>query len=840
MKRPLRFSINTVLSFVLLLLIALLMFISVSLVRDKLMHNTQEMGMSLAQSYGAETELRLDDYLKALDMAGKYMDELCREDAGNGALQAWLRSYSDKLEELFGSYIVDPYAVIGGEIIAAYPWEGDATYDYGSADWYRSALSAGGGIVFSDVYTDAITGSPVFTISRSLERTGDVLAMDVYLTNESVMDIQDTVPESYHFIILDSKGELLYSRLDKEAGSEEVARYLAELTAGVENGSLFAYDATITGPEGQNRGVYYAVMNNGWSVIITVPLEDILMGADSPLVGILAAISIMLFLILTILVLRDLRNRKKISADSNTIRILSDSFYAIYRVDFDAETYTAIKMSPDLIGTLPTHGEYAHLLDTVKQLVRSETYQEFEQNFSIPSIRQRVLQEIPDYGGDYKRKFDDTYKWVNIRTIYEKNLAPHEVILCFRDVDIEKKQQLQYTALLEDALSTAKQSTKAQTTFFSNMSHDMRTPLNAIIGFAALAQQEPEDCAKHQDYLQKIEFSAKQLLSLINDILEMSKMEAGQTSLDNKPFGLRAFIDETTAHFHVQAAQQKKLFSVQTEFHDDTVKGDSFKLGQILNNLLSNAFKYSDAGADIRLEVRQQEYQNRSRFLFTVSDSGIGMSQEFLEHIFEPYARETHFTAKSTVGTGLGMAIVKNLVQQMSGEIHVESELGKGTSFYVTLPLETNVRLSPPETREETDKTPADLSGRRILIAEDNELNMEIAVELLSMHGVEVLQAWNGREAVQIFTAAAPYSIDAILMDMQMPVMDGCEAARAIRALDKPDAATVPIIAVTANAFTEDMDKTAAAGMNGHIPKPIDFTLLHKTLEEFLPDVSAP
>lgn len=509
-------------------------------------------------------------------------------------------------------------------------------------------------------------------------------------------------------------------------------------------------------------------------------------------------------------------------------------------MDFDAETYTAIKMSPDLIGTLPSHGEYAHLLDTVKQLVRSETYQEFEQNFSIPSIRQRVLQEIPDYGGDYKRKFDDTYKWVNIRTIYEKNLAPHEVILCFRDVDIEKKQQLQYTALLEDALSTAKQSTKAQTTFFSNMSHDMRTPLNAIIGFAALAQQEPEDCARHQDYLQKIEFSAKQLLSLINDILEMSKMEAGQTSLDNKPFGLRAFIDETTAHFHVQAAQQKKHFSVQTEFHDDTVKGDSFKLGQILNNLLSNAFKYSDAGADICLEVRQQEYQNRSRFLFTVSDSGIGMSQEFLEHIFEPYARETHFTAKSTVGTGLGMAIVKNLVQQMSGEIHVESELGKGTSFYVTLPLETNVRLSPPETREENDKTPADLSGRRILIAEDNELNMEIAVELLSMNGVEVLQAWNGREAVQIFTAAAPYSIDAILMDMQMPVMDGCEAARAIRALDKPDAATVPIIAVTANAFTEDMDKTAAAGMNGHIPKPIDFTLLHKTLEEFLPDVSTP
>lgn len=206
MKRTRRFSVNTVLSFVLLLLIALLMFISVSLVRDKLMHNTQEMGMSLAESYAAETELRLDDYIGSLEMAGKYMDELCRDGAGNETLQKWLRSYSDKLEELFGGYIVDPYAVIGGEIIAAHPWEGDSEYDYGSTTWYQDALSSGGEIVFSDVYTDAITGSLVFTISRSLETAGDVLAMDVYLTHESVLNIEETVPESYHLSFWTPKG----------------------------------------------------------------------------------------------------------------------------------------------------------------------------------------------------------------------------------------------------------------------------------------------------------------------------------------------------------------------------------------------------------------------------------------------------------------------------------------------------------------------------------------------------------------------------------------------------------------------------------------------------------
>lgn len=832
MKRPFRFSLNTVLNIALLFLVALILLIGSLMVRDKLLLNTQELGMSLTDSYATETELRLDQYLKALDMGSKYIDELYLADAAEEEIQVWLKGYNDKLADLFGGRIVDPYAVIDGAILAANPWEGDESYDYSSAAWYQNALAAEGETVFSDVYTDAITGNPVFTLSRRLAGEDNVLAMDVYISNKDVVALASSMPASYHFLIFDTNGNMLYSILPDEVEDGTMDAYLDELIAGSKDRSLFAYDISIRDPQGVNRGVYYAIMENGWYVIMTIPLRDVLMGDSSPIMYFLGTASTVLFLLLAFLIIRDFRTQKQMALDGGTIRILSDSFYAIYRVDFVAKTYTAIKISPDLTDIIPPHGEYATLLSTVKQLVRSETFQEFEQNFSISSIRQRVSEEIPDYGGDYKRKFGETYKWVNIRTIYEKNLAPHEVVLCFRDVDIEKKQRLQYTALLEDALSTAKQSTKAQVSFFSNMSHDMRTPLNAIIGFSTLAQKEPGDIDRQRDYLQKIEFSARQLLSLINDILEMSKMEAGQTSLDSKPFDLRGFIDETAAHFYMQAEQQSKQFSVHLDIHDDTVKGDSFKLGQVLNNLLSNSFKYSDVGSVIRLEVQQQDYQNRSRFQFTVSDSGIGMSQEFLEHIFEPYARETHFTAKSTMGTGLGMAIVKNLVQQMSGEIHVESQLGKGTTCFVTLPFEPAVKPAALTAEEEKSAGTVDLTGRRILVVEDNELNMEITAELLSMHGAEVLQAWNGQEALHIFTVAAPYSIDVILMDMQMPVMDGCEAARAIRALDKPDAASVPIIAVTANAFAEDMDKTQAAGMNGHIAKPIDFTLLQRTLAD--------
>lgn len=828
-------SLGNMLNIALLILVVLLLVTGVVLVRDKLMHNTQEMGVSLAKSYATETQLRLDDYTKALEVASQYVNDLVGEQASAEEIRSWMADYSGKLTSAFGEHIVNPYAVIDGRIIFINAGKAKKDYDYTSAGWYQRAVRAGGEPVFSDLYEDAVTGDSVFTVSCQLQGQGNVLAMDIYIENEKVMDIASSMPHSYHFYLFDSKENLVYSITNLRMGTEKAKTYLTDLIHGVQDGSLFAYDTTITDLQGRDRGVYSADLDNGWSVIMTIPIQEILMGEQSIVVYILVGLSVILFLAIAFMVLRDIRSRKQMTDDGNTIRVLSDSFFAIYRVNFKNGTYISIKMSPDLRKTLPRRGNYTALLEAVKSVVRSETYQDFSKSFSISSIRERVEDEIPDYGGDFLRRYGEDYRWVNIRTIYDKSMASDEVVLCFRDVDSEKRQQMQHTLLLKDALDAARESTKAQNVFFSSMSHDMRTPLNAIIGFASLAQQGPKDCERHMDYLHKIEFSAKQLLSLINDILEMSKIEAGNHSLDSKAFNLREFVMESADMFKTQAEQEGKEFSIDMELKHENVKGDPFRISQMLNNLLSNAFKYSDRGAGVRLEIREFEKENDSDYQFVVADTGIGMSEEFVTHIFDPYARETHFAAKATLGSGLGMTIVKKLVQQMGGEIQVESELGKGSRFTLTLPLETVIGSEVESLEKETEEIcGANLSGYTILIAEDNELNMEIAAEILSMNGAEILKARNGQEAVEVFRSSEPHSIDAVLMDLQMPVMDGCEAARSIRNLDRADAKTIPIIAATANAFEEDMERTASAGMNAHVSKPLDFGALQQVLKKYL------
>ena len=359
----------------------------------------------------------------------------------------------------------------------------------------------------------------------------------------------------------------------------------------------------------------------------------------------------------------------------------------------------------------------------------------------------------------------------------------------------------------------------------------MRTPLNAIIGFSKLALKHLDESDKIKDYLKKISYSGNQLLALINDILELSKMEAGQRHLDYKTFDIEKAIHETWGLFEERMIEEKKEFQLHIDIQNIMVKGDEFKIHQILNNLLSNAVKYSESGDQITLDVKEMIYQNHHKIQFVVEDTGIGMSQPFLEHLFEPYARETHFSVKSTIGTGLGMPIVKSLVEQMSGEINVESELGKGTKFTVIIPFdvvqkEENISVSKSDVSL--------LKGKRVLLVEDNDLNMEIASEILKMNDMEVMTARNGQEALHVFETSPLFSIDMILMDMQMPVMDGCQATEMIRQLDRPDASSVMIIALTANAFSEDISKALRAGMNAHVSKPIHIKVLNQVMSDLL------
>lgn len=358
----------------------------------------------------------------------------------------------------------------------------------------------------------------------------------------------------------------------------------------------------------------------------------------------------------------------------------------------------------------------------------------------------------------------------------------------------------------------------------------MHTPLNAILGLSKLVCQNADNPQKVQGYMDRIYYSSRQLLDLVNDILDMSRMEQGKVILNNENFDLKQCIEDCVSTFSIRAEAEKKHFSVNYSLFQSNIIGDSVRMSQIMNNLLSNAFKFTSEGDSISITIKQFEDKEYSQYQIAVQNTGIGMSKDFLPQLFEPYARETTFSFCKISGTGLGMPIIKNLVTQMSGKIHVTSELGVGTTFTVTIPF-TVVREK--KNLPEPKNIPVfSLNGKKILLAEDNMVNMEIASEILSMNGVNIVQAWNGKEALSLFKASRLFKFDAILMDMQMPQMDGCEAAQNIRALSRPNAQTIPIIAITANAFAEDIAATTAAGMNAHVSKPIDFNILCQTLEK--------
>lgn len=821
----------------LLLFVALLLVAAIFLVRTKLLQNAQDLGMALVHSYAVEEEMNISSLETSLNLTSHSIDEVLEQGGDSAAIQNWVKEYLTKITATIGEDLVDLYAVIDGEILAVNPWDGDTIYPYQQTDWYQRAVQAGGTAVRGEAYLDAITGEKVFTISKGLAREGDVLAMDVHIQNKSMHNTAQALPDNCSYFLLDASGQLIYSSTKWDIQPSTLQSYIDYVRVGIEDGSLLAYDAFVRDLEGVSRGVYYQTMRNGWTVILTIPTMHILMGDQNTLIYILAVVALVLFLMLAYITIREaLRSRSMKKAD-DTAHMLGDSFYAIYRVYLRDGSYEGIKIYEDLQGKVPKKGSYGQLIETMRPLVKPSTYRAFEESFSLENIQKRIRQGVEDYGGDYQRLFGDKYRWVNIRTLYDQEVDPNVVILCFRNVDEEKRREMQTILLLQDALEAAQRSTRAKSEFFSGMSHDMRTPLNAIIGCCDLAQKSREagNAAKAEEYLKKIHFAANQLLELINDILEMSKMEAGKQNLDLREINLEEILQKTADLFRDKILEDGKTLEVLLDIRDTRVLGDERKLIQILNNLLSNAVKYSNKGASIRLMARQFAVQPHSKYQIVVEDTGIGMSPEFLERLFDPYSRETTFTARATVGTGLGMSIVKSLVQQLNGEISVDSKLGEGSRFTVTIPMEPVERNSrATAARPQGLGTFFDWSKRTVLVAEDNEINLEIASALIEQLGAHVLTAKNGQEAVQAFEASAPFAIDAILMDMRMPVMDGCQAASAIRALNRTDASTVPIVAATANVLAEDIAQTTQAGMNDHISKPIQAALLQKTLQALI------
>ena len=824
------------LNIVFLLFFAVLTIFSLYMMREKLLQNAQQFGTSLTQNYAAEEQNHIDTYSAMMKLGTQYLDQMTENHASEQQIQTWIENFFSKMPQVLEDNSVDLYAIVGGRIVAANPWDGDDSYDFRQTDWYRMAMDANGEVAFTAAYQDVITGKQVITIAQKARNSDNMLMFDVFPEDFHTADDMQSLPEGSSYYLCDQAGTLLYAHEAIAHEEEQLQPYVNGLVQRIQEGSLDPYDATITGPDGNPCGVYYYQMSNGWITILTIPFRTVL----RELTGIYRLFLLLssLFLIAAVLLsIRDYHLNRKMRRTDDTVRALGNLYYAIYRVNYKTGMYEVVKCANDTRQKISATGRYSDLLHTIQEVVTRSTYEEFASSFSLENIQQLVHDQVTEFGGDYLRRFENGERWVNVSILFDKAFAQDEVVLAFREVNREKTRQLKQLELLQNALESSHRSEADKNAFFSNMSHDMRTPLNAIIGLSELAQHNLDDQSKLKTLLEKILFSGQQLLHLVNDVLEISRMEQGHISLDYHPIDLQQCVDDCVEIFRHQAKKEEKNLSLACDLHHRMVLGDASRISQILNNLLSNAFKYSEPGASITVRLTENSSDKHSSYELSVQDTGIGMSQEFLTHVFEPYARETRFSARSVVGTGLGMAIVHSLVKRMDGEIRVASELGQGSTFTVTLPLQAITEPEDADCTEhvelpmQTESSAFDLRGKKLLIAEDNEINMEIATEILSMNGVQVVQAWDGKQAVEIFSASQPHEFDAILMDMQMPNMNGCQAAQAIRTLERADAATIPIIAVTANAFPEDIAKTQAAGMNAHIVKPIDFTVLCQLLQ---------
>ena len=404
---------------------------------------------------------------------------------------------------------------------------------------------------------------------------------------------------------------------------------------------------------------------------------------------------------------------------------------------------------------------------------------------------------------------------------------------------------LQAKKAAEEAFQVAQEANRSKSSFLANMSHDIRTPMNAIIGMTSLIRYDAGDKARVIEYADKIDTSSQHLLGIINDVLDMSKIEAGKTVFRYSDFSILDFIQELDTIFHSQISEKKQTLTITKEnIWHEWVKGDQVHLMQIFSNLLSNAIKYTQEGGKIQFLVEECETKSKvyAKYRFLVCDNGIGMSADFKNTIFDAFTRAENSLTNKIQGTGLGMAITKNLVDLMGGTIDVESEPGQGSCFEVFMDLKiAEERSVSPASQAETDEQNGNiLQGMRFLCAEDNEINAEILTELLKIEGAECTICENGEEILKAFEQSAPGDYDMILMDVQMPVMNGYEATKAIRRSSHELAKTIPIIAMTANAFSEDIQHSLAAGMNAHVSKPVEMKVLEKTIRSIKSGGGAP
>ena len=536
--------------------------------------------------------------------------------------------------------------------------------------------------------------------------------------------------------------------------------------------------------------------------------------------------------------LTELKTQELRSSTVAVIEALTLEYTSVYYIDLKNDTFSPFRVDERMEQLFDDpyaeNRPYTPAMENyVQKLVLPQDRETVLGFTSLTGIRQALLTQ-KSARQQYRCTIsgEPEYYEIKIVKIGDPHAVPTQVILGLANRDAEVREVEEQQAQLRDATYRAEAANRAKSLFLFNMSHDIRTPMNAIIGFTEMAEKHLDDSARVGECLQKVQVASQHLLRLINEVLDMSRIESGKMKLDIAPANARTGTDMILPIIEEMARDKGVAFTHEfKDLRDENVYADYLHVNQILMNVLSNAVKYTPTGGSVHYTLQQVDSPGpeQVRYRFIVADTGIGMSEEYQQHVFESFSREQTATVSGQEGTGLGMSIVKRLIDLMGGTVTIESRQNVGTTVVCELTFRKveDDRLMQPAAQE-AQAAPIDLTGKRVLLVEDNELNREIARDILEELGLEVEDAEDGAPAVELVRSHAPDYYDAVLMDVQMPVMDGYEATRAIRALPGYDG--LPIIAMTANAFAEDRKNALDAGMNAHLSKPIDSARLIETL----------
>lgn len=951
------------------------------ILRKTLWENTNQMGLTLVENYTSSEESNIRTCEAILDICVNYIGEREKEDISIEELRQGLYPFMSGLTDMYGSENIRIYGRVfdATEILSDDPEvENAGDHDVTDMEYYQGAVAAAGETYISAVYTDFLTGLPIVTMCKVVPETGSFMAIDIKpgcfdKNNEDLV-----LPQNASYYLVGRKNSLLYYQSCWDYERDEFQALVYSYIEDAECNQKSHVLENIRPADGIVRNVYFHHMDNGWTGILTIPEEEILSGTDT-----FQNISIMLILlgiaVFVFQVFREYGNAKSHQALMDQTRIYRNAMdstaracRAIYYIDVkEKTTETVYPRREGRAKRRPYDRAVEEYLDFGK--VEEEYVDQLKAFLNLPDIiKQLAAKEHIEQQFKVKRAGSEAYEWcaIAITAAEEENGELTALTMAVRNIDDVISREEKQKQMLEQAVERAEAANHAKSDFLSRMSHDIRTPMNAILGMTSIATMHIDEKERVLDALGKITVSGKHLLGLINEVLDMSRIESGKVSLVEGSFNLSDTIESLMTVFRTQMdAKGLMLNAGIAKLEHENVIGDEQHLQQIFMNIMGNAVKFTPEGGKISIFIEEKPSAIRGcgYYEFTFEDTGIGMEKEYIDKIFEPFSRAADSRTSKIEGTGLGMSIAVNIARMMKGDIKVDSELGKGSRFTVTvylklddttdadlaayngLPvlvvddeelscesscemlrslgmdaeyvlsgeaameriaktesegvkfavalldwkmpgkdgLETTKEirkafghdiaiiissaydwadieseavdagvdafigkplfksrliqvlkevLGHEEHREEGGSTvletfkQQDFSGKRVLLVEDNEINIEVAKELLGIVGIQIETAMNGKLAVEAVMEKEPGYYDLIFMDIQMPVMNGYEAARAIRASGRKDLEEIPIVAMTADAFADDIKRSQDAGMNSHVSKPVDVQKLEEAL----------